>query len=34
MEIKYNRDDIDENLSMGENALLYYDDILEKKGYE
>ena len=31
MEIKYNRDDIDENLSMGENALLYYDDILEKK---
>ena len=30
MERKYNRDDIDEHLSMGENALLYYDNILEK----
>ena len=30
MRIKYNRDDIDEKLSMGENALLYYDNILEK----
>ncbi len=30
MEKKYNRNDIDENFSMGESALLYYDDILEK----
>lgn len=30
MKRKYNRDDIDEHLSMGENALLYYDNILEK----
>ncbi len=26
----YNRFDIDENYSMGENGLLYYEDILEK----
>ena len=34
MEIEYNMDNIDsidKNLSMGENALIYYDDILEKK---
>jgi len=30
MEIKYNRNDIDKNLSMGEYALLYYDNIVEK----
>ena len=30
MDRKYNRDDIDENLSMGENGLLYYDNILEE----
>jgi len=31
MNIGYNRDDIDEKLSMGENALLYYNNFLEKK---
>lgn len=30
MEIKYNRNDIDKNLSMGEYALLHYDNIVEK----
>lgn len=31
--IEYNRFEIDENLSMGENGFLYYNDFMEKNAY-